>query len=868
MRSIADKEIVIGRYEITSVDRLKIGNLTYEVIFPTENVEIEPINPTLKHWRQLIARGFPFIKVQLLRDELPKYDPSGWREHLNANPALVDQIEKHLDGGKLQSNKPKSSRPIPAPYRRFSYNFDLATSYGAIPSCRPTEFTDLALEVPFRQVPDLSLIGAVAVVVHIFYPELTSELIAAIGNIPVRADLFISTDSDLKKELINDHIRNYENGSVEINVFPNVGRDIAPLIVGYAKIFEKYEIFLHIHTKKSMHDEFLSGWRAFLIDNILGSSDIVRSILGLFAATDVGVVFSQHFPLVRGRLNFGGNYEVIKKLLAGTGIKLSKDLLLDFPSGSFFWGRSAAIRSLLSHHLTWSDFDPEAQQVDGTIAHAIERSFLFFAEACGFRWAKVARYGNVRPDTLVPIHSLNGIAEALTRVHVPLVGNHLRVSGHPHSIGEVSEVRTRRDDKPRPRLNLLIPTLQQKKVFGGLTTALGIFRALETQLGKEFDYRIISQSESIDMISMHPFPDYRLVPLGSVRDDLAHAIVDISEPLNGELPIRANDIFLATAWWTATAAFSFRARQAVYHQKSQPVVYLIQDHEPDFYGLSSQHTIALETYGGLANAISLINSEELASFLMSRYSFGEAYVIPYQINPSIKCNLTPCPRERIILVYGRPSTPRNAFEIIRCALVEWQQSEPTTAAGWQIIFVGEKFDRAIVPALRNFEVAGKLSLEDYAILLSRASVGVSFMLSPHPSYPPLEMAFAGLRTITNNFANKELSRRNPNILSVAHITPHAVASCLATAIAAAEVDIGKITGSGEIGSFSCGLPFYDAGSFARRLMDIVEVSSDPPDARHGMVPQNHYDGLKGIDAASCGGADDGASSTENIGAPQ
>lgn len=35
--------------------------------------------------------------------------------------------------------------------------------------------------------------------------------------------------------------------------------------------------------------------------------------------------------------------------------------------------------------------------------------------------------------------------------------------------------------------------------------------------------------------------------------------------------------------------------------------------------------------------------------------------------------------------------------------------------------------------------------------------GISLMSSPHPSYPPLEMSVFGIKVITNNYSNKDLS---------------------------------------------------------------------------------------------------------------
>lgn len=60
-----------------------------------------------------------------------------------------------------------------------------------------------------------------------------------------------------------------------------------------------------------------------------------------------------------------------------------------------------------------------------------------------------------------------------------------------------------------------------------------------------------------------------------------------------------------------------------------------------------------------------------------------------------------------------------------------------------------------------------MSLEEYKELLPGFDVGISLMMSPHPSLPPLEMAAAGLMVVTNIFANKtaeSLKGISPNII--------------------------------------------------------------------------------------------------------
>ncbi len=74
---------------------------------------------------------------------------------------------------------------------------------------------------------------------------------------------------------------------------------------------------------------------------------------------------------------------------------------------------------------------------------------------------------------------------------------------------------------------------------------------------------------------------------------------------------------------------------------------------------------------------------------------------------------------------------------------------------------------------------GKLSIEQYAHTLETAAVGLSLMASPHPSYPPLEMAHFGVRTITNSYTCKDLSKVHENIVSLDNIFPEAIATALA-----------------------------------------------------------------------------------------
>jgi hypothetical protein len=62
------------------------------------------------------------------------------------------------------------------------------------------------------------------------------------------------------------------------------------------------------------------------------------------------------------------------------------------------------------------------------------------------------------------------------------------------------------------------------------------------------------------------------------------------------------------------------------------------------------------------------------------------------------------------------------------------------------------------------------------------------MVSPHPSYPPLDMATAGCVTITNNYEAKDMTRRADNIISLCVVTPDRLADALDVAVTRVRLD--------------------------------------------------------------------------------
>ncbi len=276
-----------------------------------------------------------------------------------------------------------------------------------------------------------------AVVCHIFYDALAPEIGRYLRNIPIPFDLFISTDTDAKKAAIEGTFAEFTPGRVEVRLAPNRGRDIAPKLVTFGDIYPHYDYALHLHSKASKHADELELWRGFLFENLLGSPDIVRSVLDAFARRpDLGLIASQHFEPVRHWVNWGGNFKATARLAERLGIALEAERLLDFPSGSMFWVRCAALKPLLELQLQFTDFDIESGQVDKTFAHAIERLYFHVAERAGFRWMKIAHppLFAVTP-AIVPIGSPGDLDRFLAEHGRALLGDNLPAPRKAHMKG-------------------------------------------------------------------------------------------------------------------------------------------------------------------------------------------------------------------------------------------------------------------------------------------------------------------------------------------------------------------------------------------------------------------------------------------------
>ena len=205
--------------------------------------------------------------------------------------------------------------------------------------------------------------------------------------------------------------------------------------------------------------------------------------------------------------------------------------------------------------------------------------------------------------------------------------------------------------------------------------------------------------------------------------------------------------------------------------------------------------------GGSWPCWGVFNSGELHAYVEAQgHRVDRAFVFEPKLAASLRPFLQgePPTKARRIVVYGRPSIERNCYPAVAKGLALWADRYPEFA-DWEVVSAGLPHPPLPLGRNRSLRSLGMLPLEDYALLLRTSAIGLSLMASPHPSYPPLEMAHFGLRTLTNTFAHKDLASSHPNIISMSDVAPETIAEALASACRAfaAEPDLGWRAKSGR-----------------------------------------------------------------------
>ncbi|WP_409523318.1 glycoside hydrolase family 99-like domain-containing protein [Nitrincola sp. MINF-07-Sa-05] len=235
----------------------------------------------------------------------------------------------------------------------------------------------------------------VGIVIHAFYPDVLEEIMSSLEWLPTQGVKFYVTTAQDKEQRVREIFNAYAH-DLHLEIHENKGRDVLPFLQLLPRVIEDgCHLLLKVHTKKSPHRVDGEQWRQDLYRALLSrgfylkarSLFVLDPSVGLISPADHVVPLSSYW---------GSNSQHVTTLCDRLGIELQEVDDYEFVAGTMFMARVDMLSQVLQLGLGAEDFEPESGQVDGTLAHALER---FFSIVCVAQGKTIHKYGERKDNT-------------------------------------------------------------------------------------------------------------------------------------------------------------------------------------------------------------------------------------------------------------------------------------------------------------------------------------------------------------------------------------------------------------------------------------------------------------------------------------
>jgi hypothetical protein len=315
---------------------------------------------------------------------------------------------------------------------------------------------------------------------------------------------------------------------------------------------------------------------------------------------------------------------------------------------------------------------------------------------------------------------------------------------------------------------LLLPHLPPTPIYGGIQTALQFAGTLSKSLQIPLNIISVNQLISNEEVCLEQIERFfENAGVGQVDffvNDFAEIVF-----------YSANCLIVSTAWWTAIMAEEI-AKKNRYRKN----LYLIQDFEPGFYPWGANYVNAIRSYEG--SFIPIFNTNLLRDYFanIDIKFFDALNFSPQPIRSSTPKAAVSSTKVKVVFYY-RPNVARNSAELTLNAL-RYMIENVDRELPYELFSIGESHGELNVG--KHVTSIGFLPYDEYLEFLASCNVGLSVMISPHPSYPPLDMAQVGLRVVSNRFGTKI---HIPGI-ELCEPTPEALGQTLIKSVQSAKFD--------------------------------------------------------------------------------
>ena len=235
----------------------------------------------------------------------------------------------------------------------------------------------------------------VALFMHLYFMDLIDYCKSYADSMPINADIYITTNTEEKKAVIENSFTDFRNRKVRVIVIPNRGRDVSSLVLGLKPYAKDYDIVCFVHDKKATQvTPYLVGesfsYQCF--ENVLHNRIFVENTITTFIQNPrLGLLAPP--PPIHGvySITLGNewlvNYDNSNNLAKRFGITVNMDREKQpvAPLGTIFWFRPKAFRIFYESDFAYEDFPEEPTgEIDGNIMHAIERLYPYGAQQAGY----------------------------------------------------------------------------------------------------------------------------------------------------------------------------------------------------------------------------------------------------------------------------------------------------------------------------------------------------------------------------------------------------------------------------------------------------------------------------------------------------
>ena len=244
----------------------------------------------------------------------------------------------------------------------------------------------LTSQVEIDELSSLKEDTQIAVQCHIYYMDTVESIIKSLKTIPYRFDCYVTTDSIEKKQKLEEIFVAEGIQKVQVDIYPNQGRDVAPFLLQMKTCYKKYKYICHIHSKKTSTSGYGDFWRDYLYKHLFGSERNIQAIFNLFEKDKtIGLIYPDTYPILMNQEEWGGNRPGCETLMKQLGIEAELSHEIRFPVGNMFWMRSEAVEKVLGYDWKMEEFPEEQGQVNLTLGHQIERIWKLAVEDAGYK---------------------------------------------------------------------------------------------------------------------------------------------------------------------------------------------------------------------------------------------------------------------------------------------------------------------------------------------------------------------------------------------------------------------------------------------------------------------------------------------------